>query len=93
MTQTPDCFIQSRGNAIERCGPETDHAVKTVAFCDSPRLAFLLAHRFETYDTLLNALQELIEWDDRLGRCRSKSSELYWDKARAAIDKATEYDR
>jgi hypothetical protein len=31
--------IQARGNAVEVCGSHTGHAVRAIAFCDSPETA------------------------------------------------------
>ena len=39
--------IQARGNAVEVCGPQTGHAVRAIAFCDSPETATRIADAIE----------------------------------------------
>lgn len=49
------------GHAIRICDETTGHAVRDVAFCDSPEHAQLFANRCNSHDELLAACQRAFD--------------------------------
>lgn len=81
--------IFASGNALQICDATTGHAVRDIAFCDTPERAILIARRLDASGDLLAALDGCLPFIDDACDVHNLMSESAMSKeCRDAVTKA-----